>query len=228
MLKDLSKELISQEAPSARPQELISRPRLLPRWRRRSQWKCAHSSWRRSKPAGPDLPAASHPLATTSIIIIFVVSFSFNAKICATALFGSAGFMPICNVRRLPLQRRRSGLGGLFLTQLILNSAFGVVIGLRSLVHQNSQCDLSGAASPQLYASVPYIGAVIAAASRLLWRSASIRLVVSNVTLALFLVVEPIVGPCGTSDGCGHGAGLSPVAVVAAATFWTRYRGRSD
>jgi hypothetical protein len=69
---------------------------------------------------------------------------------------------------------------------------------------------------------VPYIGAAIAAAfplalavavdpswSMLLW------------TLALFLVVEPIVGHVIEPMVYGHSTGLSPVAVVASATFWT-------
>ena len=69
---------------------------------------------------------------------------------------------------------------------------------------------------------VPYIGAAIAAAfplalavavdptwSMLLW------------TLALFVVVEPIVGHVIEPMVYGHSTGLSPVAVVASATFWT-------
>jgi AI-2E family transporter len=71
-------------------------------------------------------------------------------------------------------------------------------------------------------APLPYIGAVIAAAfplalavavdpgwSMLLW------------TLALFLVVEPVVGHVVEPMVYGHSTGLSPVAVVASATFWT-------
>jgi hypothetical protein len=69
---------------------------------------------------------------------------------------------------------------------------------------------------------VPYIGAFIGAAfplalalavdptwSMLLW------------TVALFLVVEPIVGHVIEPMVYGHSTGLSPVAVVASATFWT-------
>jgi hypothetical protein len=69
---------------------------------------------------------------------------------------------------------------------------------------------------------VPYVGAVIAAAfplalavavdpgwSMLLW------------TLTLFLVVEPLVGHVVEPMVYGHSTGLSPVAVVASATFWT-------
>jgi hypothetical protein len=69
---------------------------------------------------------------------------------------------------------------------------------------------------------VPYVGAIIAAAfplalavaidpgwSMLLW------------TLALFLVVEPLVGHVVEPMVYGRSTGLSPVAVVASATFWT-------
>jgi hypothetical protein len=69
---------------------------------------------------------------------------------------------------------------------------------------------------------VPYIGAVISAVfpltlaaavdpgwSMLLW------------TAALFLVVEPVVGHVIEPLLYGHNTGLSPVAVVASATFWT-------
>jgi predicted PurR-regulated permease PerM len=40
-------------------------------------------------------------------------------------------------------------------------------------------------------------------------------------TLALFLTVEPVVGHVIEPMVYGHSTGLSPVAVVAAATFWT-------
>src|ERR1700755_1135281 len=40
-------------------------------------------------------------------------------------------------------------------------------------------------------------------------------------TLALFLVVEPVVGHVVEPLAYGHSTGLSPVAVVASATFWT-------
>jgi predicted PurR-regulated permease PerM len=69
---------------------------------------------------------------------------------------------------------------------------------------------------------VPYIGALISAVfplvlaaavdpgwTTLLW------------TAALFLVVEPIVGHVIEPMLYGHSTGLSPIAVVLSATFWT-------
>jgi len=69
---------------------------------------------------------------------------------------------------------------------------------------------------------VPYIGAAIAAAFPL-----ALALAVDPTwtmllwTVALFVVVEPVVGHVIEPMVYGHSTGLSPVAVVASATFWT-------
>jgi hypothetical protein len=89
------------------------------------------------------------------------------------------------------------------------------------VARRHSKCDIVGILAAVLR-FVPYVGAAIAAAfplalavavdpswSMLLW------------TLALFLVVEPIVGHVIEPMVYGHSTGLSPVAVVASATFWT-------
>ncbi len=112
-------------------------------------------------------------------------------------------------------------LSRLFLTQLALNSAFGVVIGIGLWFIGTPSAVLWGILAAALR-FVPYIGAVISAAfplalavavdpgwSMLVW------------TLILFLVVEPIVGHVIEPMVYGHSTGLSPVAVVASATFWT-------
>ena len=108
-----------------------------------------------------------------------------------------------------------------FFIQLALNSAFGVVIG--------TGLWFIGVPSPALWGIlaailrfVPYIGAFISALfplalaaavdpswSMLLW------------TVALFVIVEPIVGHVIEPVLYGHSAGLSPIAVVLSATFWT-------
>ncbi len=102
-----------------------------------------------------------------------------------------------------------------------MNGAFGVVIGIGLWLIGIPSAILWGILAAALR-FVPYIGAVIAAAfplalavavdpgwSMLLW------------TLALFLVVEPVVGHVIEPMVYGHSTGLSPVAVVASATFWT-------
>ena len=69
---------------------------------------------------------------------------------------------------------------------------------------------------------VPYIGAIVAAIFPLIVATAvdpgwSMMLM----TAALFLIVEPLIGHVIEPMVYGHSSGLSPVAVVVSATFWT-------
>ena len=69
---------------------------------------------------------------------------------------------------------------------------------------------------------VPYIGAIVAAILPLIVATAidpgwSMMLM----TAALFLIVEPLIGHVVEPMVYGHSSGLSPVAVVVSATFWT-------
>lgn len=112
-------------------------------------------------------------------------------------------------------------LSRLFLTQIAVNGAFGIVIGLGLWA--------IGIPSPILWGIlaailrfVPYVGAVIAAAFPLILAVAvdpGWSLLVW--TAALFVVVEPLVGHGIEPLVYGRSTGLSPVAVVVAATFWT-------
>ena len=112
-------------------------------------------------------------------------------------------------------------LSRLFLTQLALNSAFGLVIGTGLWLIGVPSAALWGILAAILR-FVPYIGALISAVfplvlaaavdpgwTTLLW------------TAALFLAVEPIVSHVIEPMLYGHSTGLSPIAVVLSATFWT-------
>ena len=161
-----------------------------------------------------------HPLATTGIIIIFVIFILLQREDLRNRLIRLAGSSDLQRTTAA-LDDAASRLSRLFLTQLILNGAFGVVIGTGLWLIGIPSAILWGILAAALR-FVPYIGAVIAAAfplalavavdpgwSMLLW------------TLALFLVVEPVVGHVVEPMVYGHSTGLSPVAVVASATFWT-------
>ena len=161
-----------------------------------------------------------HPLATTGIIIIFVIFILLQREDLRNRLIRLAGSSDLQRTTAA-LDDAASRLSRLFLTQLILNGAFGVVIGIGLSLIGIPSAILWGILAAALR-FVPYIGAVIAAAfplalavavdpgwSMLLW------------TLALFLVVEPVVGHVIEPMVYGHSTGLSPVAVVASATFWT-------
>jgi hypothetical protein len=161
-----------------------------------------------------------HPLATTGIIIIFVIFILLQREDLRNRLIRLAGSHDLQRTTAA-LDDAASRLSRLFLIQLLLNGTFGVVIGIGLWLIGIPSAILWGILAAVLR-FVPYIGAAIAAAfplalavavdpgwTLLLW------------TLALFLVVEPVVGHVIEPMVYGHSTGLSPVAVVASATFWT-------
>ena len=161
-----------------------------------------------------------HPLATTGIIVIFVIFILLQREDLRNRLIRLAGSHDLQRTTAA-LDDAASRLSRLFLIQLLLNGSFGVVIGTGLWLIGVPSAILWGILASVLR-FVPYIGAAIAAAfpltlavavdptwSMLLW------------TVALFLVVEPVVGHVIEPMVYGHSTGLSPVAVVASATFWT-------
>ena len=161
-----------------------------------------------------------HPLATTGLIIIFVIFILIQREDMRNRVIRLAGIRDIQRTTAA-LDDAAARLSRLFLMQLAINCGFGLVIALGLW--------LIGVPSPALWGIlaavlrfVPYIGSIIAAAfplalaaavdpgwSMLIW------------TGALFLVVEPLVGHVIEPIFHGHSTGLSPVAVVLSATFWT-------
>ena len=105
--------------------------------------------------------------------------------------------------------------------QLGLNAAFGFVIGAGLWLIGVPSAPLWGMMA-MILRFVPYVGALIAAVFPLLLAAAvDPGWTMVLLTAALFIVVEPLVGHVIEPMLFGHTAGLSPVAVVVAATFWT-------
>ena len=105
--------------------------------------------------------------------------------------------------------------------QLALNAAFGAVIGVGVWIIGVPSAPLWGMLA-MILRFVPYVGALISAVFPVLLAAAVDpgRTMVLW-TAVLFIVVEPIVGHIIEPMMYGHSSGLSPVAVIAAATFWT-------
>jgi len=220
MLKDLSKELDKpKEAASARASNSIVGPNVpgiqtpVPVEVRQPDPGALESLRALISPL-------VHPLATTGIIIIFVIFILLQREDLRNRLIRLAGSYDLQRTTAA-LDDAAGRLSRLFLIQLIVNGTFGVVIGVGLWLIGIPSAILWGILAAALR-FVPYIGAVIAAAfplalavavdpswSMLLW------------TLGLFLIVEPIVGHVIEPMLYGHSTGLSPVAVVASATFWT-------
>ncbi len=115
---------------------------------------------------------------------------------------------------------RRGELSKYFLTQLALNAAFGVIIGVGLFFIGVPNPMLWGILAT-LFRFVPYVGSILSAGlplalaaavdpgwSMMIW------------TAALFLVAEPVMGQLVEPMVYGHSTGLSPVSVIVSAIFW--------
>jgi predicted PurR-regulated permease PerM len=160
------------------------------------------------------------PLATTAIIVIFVIFILIQREDLRNRLIRLAGSGDLQRTTAA-LDDAASRLSRLFLNQLLINTGFGVLIGAGLWLIGVPSAVLWGILAAVLR-FVPYVGSIIAAAfplalavavdpgwSMLAW------------TGILFLVAEPVVGQVVEPMVYGHSTGLSPVAVVVSATFWT-------
>jgi predicted PurR-regulated permease PerM len=160
------------------------------------------------------------PLSTTAIVFvvaIFILLQREDLRDRMIRLFGSSD-LHRTTVAMNDAARR---LSRYLFTQLVVNTAFGVIIAT-GLAFIGIPSPVIWGVLGALLRFVPYIGAPLSAViplalaaavdpgwSELLW-TACLYLVVE---MAMAQVVEPLL--------YGHSTGLSPFAVVLAATFWT-------
>ncbi|MDH2349532.1 AI-2E family transporter [Bradyrhizobium sp. SSUT112] len=160
------------------------------------------------------------PLATTGIVIVFVIFMLLFREDLRGRFVRLAGAKDLGRTSEAIDDAGRR-LSRYLLTQTCINATFGIVIGISLAVIGIPNPVLWGIFAA-LMRFVPYIGAFIAAAvpaalaiavdpgwSMFLW------------TVALFVIVEPILSQIVEPMLYGHNTGLSPVAVVVAAAFWT-------
>lgn len=161
-----------------------------------------------------------HPLTTTGIVIIFVIFILMQREDLRNRLIRLAGARDLQRTTAA-LDDAGQRLSRLFLMQLLLNAAFGVVIGVGLWLIGVPSAPLWGILA-MILRFVPYIGAVISAIFPLILAAAvgpDWNMVLW--TAGLFLITEPIVGHVVEPMLYGHSTGLSPVAVITSATFWT-------
>jgi predicted PurR-regulated permease PerM len=161
-----------------------------------------------------------HPLTTTGIVVIFVIFILLQQDDLRNRLVRLAGAGDLQRTTAA-LDDAGERLSRLFLTELALNAAFGVVIGTGLWIIGVPSAPLWGMLAMVLR-FVPYVGGVISAIFPLvLAASVGVGWTMVLWTAALFLIVEPIVGQVVEPLVFGHSTGLSPVSVVVSATFWT-------
>jgi predicted PurR-regulated permease PerM len=161
-----------------------------------------------------------HPLTTTGIVVIFAIFILMQREDLRNRLIRLAGTQDLQRTTAA-LDDAGQRLSRLFLTQLALNASFGLVIGIGLWLIGVPSAPLWGMLA-MILRFVPYIGAVISAIFPLILSAAvGPDWVMVIWTAALFAVVEPIVGHVVEPMLYGQSTGLSPVAVITSATFWT-------
>ena len=161
-----------------------------------------------------------HPLTTTGIVAIFVIFILLQRQDLKNRLIRLAGAQDLQRTTAA-LDDAGQRLSRLFLTQLALNASFGLVIGIGLWIIGVPSAPLWGMLA-MIMRFVPYIGALISAIFPLVLAAAvGPGWTMVLMTAALFLVAETIVGQAIEPLVYGQSTGLSPVAVIASATFWT-------
>lgn len=160
------------------------------------------------------------PLETTFIVLvvaIFVLLQKEDLRDRFIRIFGSH------DLHRTTVAMDDAGkrLSNYFLSQLLVNTGFGVVIatGLWAI----------GLPSPALWGIlagllrfVPYIGSFIAAIAPMALGAAIDPGWAATIYVGLlFVIVEPLTGYVVEPMLYGHSTGLSPVSVIISAIFWT-------
>ena len=160
------------------------------------------------------------PFETVGIVIvvsIFVLLQQEDLRDRVIRLFGSSDL----HRTTIAIDDAARRLSRYFLSQLAVNASFGVVIGIG--------LTLIGVPSPILWGVtgmllrfVPYVGSFIAALlPALLAAAVEPGWAMALETLALYVVVEGIVGQAIEPMVYGHSTGLSPAAVIIVAIFWS-------
>jgi predicted PurR-regulated permease PerM len=166
------------------------------------------------------LSALLPPLATAAIVIIFVVFILLQRRDLRDRFIGLIGSDDLHRTTKA-LDDAAQRLSRYFLALTGINASFGIVIGLG--------LSLIGVPNPVLWGIVgavlrfvPYAGAFIAAAIPLALAAAvdpGWGMVAE--TALLFVAVEGIIGQVVEPQLFGHTTGMSPLAIIVAAGFWT-------
>jgi predicted PurR-regulated permease PerM len=160
------------------------------------------------------------PLTTTGIVIIFVVFMLMQRQDLRNRFVKLAGSQDIQRTTAA-LDEAGERLSKLFLTQIAFNAAFGLAIGVGLEIIGIPSAPLWGLIATILR-FVPYIGAPISAIIPLILAAAvGSGWEMLLFTAALFGILELLAGQVIEPLVYGHSTGLSPVAIVVSASFWT-------
>ena len=160
------------------------------------------------------------PLTTTGVVVIFVTFILLQWEDLRNRLVRLAGTGDIQRTTAA-LDDAGKRLSKLFLTQMVFNAAFGLAIGAGLEFIGVPLAPLWGLIA-MILRFVPYIGAMISAIFPLILAAAvGPGWEMLLLTALLFVTLEVLAGQVLEPLIYGHSAGLSPVAVILSASFWT-------
>ena len=160
------------------------------------------------------------PLETTIIVLIVAIFVLMQREDLRDRFIRVFGSNDLHRTTRA-MDDAAARLSKYFLSQLAVNTCFGIVIALGLWA--------IGIPSPALWGIlagflrfVPYIGPFLAAvAPAALGAAVDPGWTMAIEVLALFMVVEPLTGYVVEPLLYGHSTGLSPVSVIVSAIFWS-------
>ncbi len=160
------------------------------------------------------------PLATVGIVVIFVIFILLQRQDLRDRFIGLTGAHDLHRTTRA-LDDAAYRLSRYFLALTAINAAFGFVIAIGLSFIGVPNPILWGIAGGVLR-FIPYVGAIIAVAFPLALAAAvdpGWGMVIE--TALLFLIVEGFMGQVIEPQLFGHTTGMSPLAIIIAAAFWT-------
>jgi predicted PurR-regulated permease PerM len=163
---------------------------------------------------------AASPLATAAFVAIFIVFILMQREDLRNRFIRLVGFGDLQRTT-LAMNDAARRLSRYFLAQVLLNTGFGVVVAVVLTIIGVPSAILWGIVA-LFMRFIPYVGSIgavifpmaMAAAAGSGWTMVA-------ETAILFVVLETLVGQVVEPLVYGHHTGISPIAVVASATFWT-------
>jgi predicted PurR-regulated permease PerM len=160
------------------------------------------------------------PLTTTGIVVIFVIFILLQRQDLRNRFIRLAGSHDMQRTTAA-LDDAGQRLSKLFLNQMIVNASFGLLVGIGLQLIGVPSAPLWGLVATILR-FVPYVGSPISAVFPLILAAAvGAGWGMLLMTAALFATLQLIAGQIVEPLVYGRSSGLSPVAIVLSASFWT-------
>jgi predicted PurR-regulated permease PerM len=160
------------------------------------------------------------PLTTTGVVVIFVIFILLQRQDLRNRFIRLAGSHDMQRTTAA-LDDAGQRLSRLFLNQMIVNASFGLLVGIGLTAIGVPSAPLWGLVATILR-FVPYVGSPIAAIFPLILAAAvGSGWGMLMMTAALFASLQLVAGQIVEPLVYGRSSGLSPVAIVLSASFWT-------